>query len=240
MRAAAATPSAGAPDRAPRRLGRRRARGPRVLRRGAAAHGPHAGPSDRARRLGLGARRVGPRPRRAARSAGARSRRASSARAARVAATQSGVGNLEHVVVWSALFAAMLRYATPLIFAALGGLVSERSGVINIALEGMMLMGAFFGVWGADIDRLVGRSACSSRWSPAARSALVHAMFAVTLRADQIVARHRDQLPRARHHGLPVRRPLRRPGHARRPARACPTSRCRSRTSRSSATCSAD
>ena len=34
-----------------------------------------------------------------------------------VAATQSGVGNLERVVVWSALFAAMLRYATPLIFA---------------------------------------------------------------------------------------------------------------------------
>jgi general nucleoside transport system permease protein len=104
-----------------------------------------------------------------------------------IAATQSGVGNLERVVVWSALFAAMLRYATPLIFASLGGLFSERSGVINIALEGMLLTGAFFAVLGADITGswflgvLVGMAA-------GGLLALIHAVFAVSLRADQIVS----------------------------------------------------
>ena len=104
-----------------------------------------------------------------------------------VAATQSGVGNLERVVVWSALLAATLRYATPLLFAALGGLFSERSGVINIALEGMMLMGAFFAIWGADItNSWVGGLLVAVLAGGAL--ALIHAVFAISLRADQIVS----------------------------------------------------
>jgi ABC-type uncharacterized transport system permease subunit len=104
-----------------------------------------------------------------------------------IAATRSGVGNLERVVVWSALFAAALRYATPLLFAALGGLFSERSGVINIGLEGMMLMGAFWGIWGADKTGswVVG---LGIGMLSGALLALIHAVFAVSFRADQIVS----------------------------------------------------
>jgi ABC-type uncharacterized transport system permease subunit len=104
-----------------------------------------------------------------------------------IAATQSGEANLERVVVWSALSAAMLRFATPLVFAALGGVVSERAGVVNIGLEGMMLAGAFFAIFGADLfggwfpGLLLGMAAGGV-------FALIHAFFAVTLRADQIVS----------------------------------------------------
>lgn len=101
-------------------------------------------------------------------------------------ATRSGLGNLEAVFAWSALMAATLRFATPLVFAAIGGLFSERSGVVNIGLEGMMLTGAFFGIWGADITgSWVGGLGIAM--AAGGLLALLYALFAIQLRVDQIV-----------------------------------------------------
>lgn len=102
-------------------------------------------------------------------------------------ATRSGTAELDQVFVWSALIAATLRAATPLTYAALGGIFSERSGVVNIGLEGMLLMGAFFGFLGADklgsweYGILCGVAAGASL-------ALVHAFISIHLRADQIIS----------------------------------------------------
>ena len=100
--------------------------------------------------------------------------------------TRATVPHLQAVITWSTILAAMLVFATPLTYAALGGMFSERSGVVNIGLEGMMLMGAFFGAYGADktgswvAGIFVGiASGCAL--------GLVYAFFAVNLRADQIV-----------------------------------------------------
>ena len=104
-----------------------------------------------------------------------------------VIAAKSGESNLDRVFVWSALVAGMLRYATPLIFGAMGGILSERSGVINIGLEGMMLIGAFFGIFGSDLlgswvlGVVVGVAA-------GALIGLVHAFVSIQLRADQVVS----------------------------------------------------
>jgi ABC-type uncharacterized transport system permease subunit len=104
-----------------------------------------------------------------------------------IADTNSGVGHLKVVFVWSVLVAAMLRFATPLLFAALGGIICERSGVINIALEGMMLMGAFFGIWGADVLHSWALG-CLVAIAAGALLALAHAVFSIHLRANQVVS----------------------------------------------------
>jgi len=53
---------------------------------------------------------------------------------------------LFYAVFSTAFFVTVLRTSTPLIFATMGGLISDLSGALNVALEGMMLMGALTGV----------------------------------------------------------------------------------------------
>ena len=103
-----------------------------------------------------------------------------------VLATRSSAGNL-NVVFASDLIAQVFVFSTPLTFGALGGMVSERSGVVNVGLEGMMLMGAFWGVYGADkggnwfVGILVALAS-------GGLFALLHAYWSIHLRANQIVS----------------------------------------------------
>ena len=80
-----------------------------------------------------------------------------------------------------------LMYSTPLIFAALGGVFSENSGIVNIGLEGMMTIGAFAGAAvgyftkSALLGFLAGGVAASL-------VALIHAIVSITFGADQVVS----------------------------------------------------
>ncbi|HZY64522.1 MAG TPA: ABC transporter permease [Rubrobacteraceae bacterium] len=85
------------------------------------------------------------------------------------------------------ILASTVRNATPLVFAAMGGMFSERSGVVNIALEGLMLISAFAGVAGAFLS---GSAWVGLGFALAAGLlfALIHALMCVTFEADQIIS----------------------------------------------------
>jgi general nucleoside transport system permease protein len=80
-----------------------------------------------------------------------------------------------------------LMYSAPLIFGALGGVLSERAGVVNIGIEGMMVMGAFAG---AGVGYYSGNPWLGFLIAGAAGGlvALMHALAAVTFKADQTIS----------------------------------------------------
>jgi len=85
------------------------------------------------------------------------------------------------------LIASTIRLSTPLILAALGGLYSERGGVINIALEGMMLVGAFT----AAVVTVFTQNPWIGLMAAVIAGLLVawlHAVATISYRADQVVS----------------------------------------------------
>lgn len=84
------------------------------------------------------------------------------------------------------LLVAIIFTTTPILFTAAGELVSQRSGVINIGLEGMMLNGAFFGFWIAHLTGSLLLGVLAGMLSGTLLGAVMAAM-SVTAAADQIV-----------------------------------------------------
>ena len=90
------------------------------------------------------------------------------------------------------VLAQALTYGTPILFAALGELLAERSGVLNLGVEGMMLVGAVMGFWA--VQRAPGPAwlvlllAVLTAAFAGLLMALIHAFLVVTLRASQIVS----------------------------------------------------
>ena len=89
--------------------------------------------------------------------------------------------------VFLAVLASTLRVSTPLLLAALGGLLCERSGVINIGLEGMMLMGAFAAASAAFLTHSPWIGALAAMGAGFLVAAF-YGLFVIRLRSDQIVA----------------------------------------------------
>jgi simple sugar transport system permease protein len=85
-----------------------------------------------------------------------------------------------------------VAYGTPLLYAALGELLAERSGVLNLGVEGMMLVGAVMGFWA--VQRIGGPgglgllAAILVAALAGAAVALIHAFLVITLQASQIVS----------------------------------------------------
>ncbi len=85
------------------------------------------------------------------------------------------------------VLASAVVYGTPLLYAALGELLTERSGVLNLGVEGMMLVGAVLGFWAVQRTGSLPAAFAVAALSGAAL-ALIQAFLVVTLRANQIVS----------------------------------------------------
>jgi len=94
---------------------------------------------------------------------------------------------MNNLAFLSDYLAASLRLSVPIAFAALGGLLAERSGVLNIALEGMLLTGAFVGA-AVTFYSSSGWAGVLAAIAAGGLVGLLHAFLSVSLRVDQLVS----------------------------------------------------
>ncbi len=94
---------------------------------------------------------------------------------------------LGRVLTSSDLWGATLQFAALLLLPALGGVISERSGVTNIAMEGMMLTGAYAGVMAAKASGSVVVGVIGAIIA-GTLMALIHAVVSINFKANQIVS----------------------------------------------------
>jgi general nucleoside transport system permease protein len=99
----------------------------------------------------------------------------------------TGISDILHLLVTADLWHATLAASILFLLPALGGVISERSGVTNIAMEGMMLTGAFFAVV-ADLAWHNPLLATLVAMLAGGLMALIHAVVSIRFRADQIVS----------------------------------------------------
>lgn len=97
------------------------------------------------------------------------------------------MNDIMNAAFFVALLSAALRLSVPILFAALGGMFSERSGVVNIGLEGIMLTGAFAGVVGSYFTGSQWLGALVAMLSGVALAALF-ALITVKVQINQIVS----------------------------------------------------
>ena len=100
---------------------------------------------------------------------------------------------MDFITILSLIVASMLKYSAPLIFTSIGGTFSERGGIVNVGLEGIMVIGAFAGVlFNLNFADSFGNA---TPWIAALVAgfigllySLLHAAATVNFRADHVVS----------------------------------------------------
>ena len=106
-----------------------------------------------------------------------------------------GASTNSPAVIVASFIATMLAVSTPLALGAMCGIFSERSGIVNIAIEGLMLSAAFFGITVASFAKAAGMANLPSLLTGVAAAILVsvllsllHAALSITFKVDQVIS----------------------------------------------------